>query len=111
MIDQLTSLPGIGSGSPAANGVARSSDAALVGRAAAADTAATDFSAVLGKLITDAADVVRTAEATSIAGVKGQASVQEVVETVLSAEQTLQAAIAIRDKVTAAYLELSRMAI
>ena len=111
MIDQLSPFSGIGSGSPAANGVARSSGAALVGRGAAADAAATDFSTVLGKLITDAADVVRTAEATSIAGVKGQASVQEVVETVLSAEQTLQAAIAIRDKVTAAYLELSRMAI
>src|SRR5690606_10168111 len=70
-----------------------------------------DFGAVLGKLIIEAADIVRAAEATSIAGVRGQASVQEVVESVLAAEQTLQAAIAIRDKVTAAYLELSRMAI
>jgi flagellar hook-basal body complex protein FliE len=32
-----------------------------------------------------------------------------VVEAVLGAEQTLQAAIAVRDKITAAYLELSRM--
>jgi flagellar hook-basal body complex protein FliE len=62
-------------------------------------------------MITDTADVLRTAEATSIMGVRGQASVQEVVESVLAAEQALQAAIAIRDKVVAAYLELSRMAI
>jgi flagellar hook-basal body complex protein FliE len=33
-----------------------------------------------------------------------------VVEAVMSTEQTLQAAIAIRDKVVAAYQELSRMA-
>ena len=39
----------------------------------------------------------------------GKASVQQVVEAVMSAEQTLQGAIAIRDKVVAAYLEISRM--
>ena len=110
MIDQLSPLSGIGSGSPAINGAAPTSSAAHVVGGAAADSTA-DFSAVLGKLISDATDTLRTAEATSIAGVKEQVPVQEVVETVLAAEQTLQAAIAIRDKVTAAYLELSRMAI
>ncbi len=111
MIDQLSPLSGIGSSTPAINGLAPASGAYRVGSGAAADGAWAGFGAVLGKLITDAADVVRTAEATSITGIKGQASVQEVVESVLAAEQTLQAAIAIRDKVTAAYLELSRMAI
>ena len=48
---------------------------------------------------------------TSIAGMRGQASVQQVVDAVMSAEQTLQGAIAIRDKVVSAYLELSRMSI
>ena len=42
---------------------------------------------------------------------QGKAAVQEVVEAVMSAEQTLQSAIAIRDKVVAAYQEISRMAI
>ena len=36
---------------------------------------------------------------------------QQVVEAVMAAEQTLQSAIAIRDKVVSAYLEISRMAI
>ncbi len=44
-------------------------------------------------------------------GCSGKASVQQVVEAVMSAEQTLQSAIAIRDKVVSAYLEISRMAI
>ncbi len=46
-----------------------------------------------------------------MAGIQGTATVQQVVEAVMSAEQTLQGAVAIRDKVVAAYLELSRMQI
>lgn len=110
MIDPLSPTTGIGS-SPTAPGVAPPSGVRNAARTTAADGASADFGAVLGRLITDTADVLRTAEANSIMGVKGQVSVQEVVESVLAAEQTLQAAIAIRDKVTAAYLELSRMAI
>ncbi len=103
MIDRLSPLGATGSTALASAvqpaGVQRPAEASL------------DFGAVLGRLVTDAADVLRSAEAASIAGVKGQVPVQQVVERVLAAEQTLQAAIAIRDKVTGAYLELSRMAI
>jgi len=109
MIDPLSPATSFGS-TTGASGLAPASGA-LAARSVAAESASADFGAVLGRMITDTADVLRTAEATSIRGVKGQASVQEVVESVLAAEQTLQAAIAIRDKVTAAYLELSRMAI
>jgi flagellar hook-basal body complex protein FliE len=37
--------------------------------------------------------------------------VQQVVEAVMAAEQALQSAIAVRDKVVSAYLEISRMQI
>jgi flagellar hook-basal body complex protein FliE len=70
-----------------------------------------DFGAVLAQLASNAADALRAGEAASIAGIRGQAPVQQVVEAVMSAEQTLQSAIAIRDKVVSAYLELSRMQI
>jgi flagellar hook-basal body complex protein FliE len=56
-------------------------------------------------------DSLRTGEATALAGMQGKASAQQVVEAVMSAEQSLQTAIAIRDKVVSAYLEISRMAI
>ena len=62
-------------------------------------------------MASEAANVVRNAETTSVAGIQGRASVQQVVEAVMSAEQTLQGAVAIRDKVVAAYLEISRMQI
>ena len=70
-----------------------------------------DFGTLLTQMTADAAGVVRHAEATSIAGIQGRASVQQVVEAVMAAEQTLQGAVAIRDNVVAAYLEISRMQI
>jgi len=70
-----------------------------------------DFSSLLGGAIADLTQQLRKAEAVSIAGIKGTASTQEVVEQVMQAEQALQASIAVRDKVVAAYLEISRMQI
>jgi flagellar hook-basal body complex protein FliE len=79
--------------------------------AIAPEAGSEEFGAMLGQLLGGAASALKTAEATSIAGMRGQASVQQVVDAVMSAEQTLQGAIAIRDKVVTAYLELSRMSI
>lgn len=72
---------------------------------------ADDFTSMLGGAIADVAQQLRKAEAVSIAGIKGSASMQDVVEQVMQAEQALQASIAVRDKVVAAYLEISRMQI
>ena len=80
-------------------------------RPAAIGDAAADFTALVGQLASQAAATLRSGEAVSIAAVQGNASVQQVVEAVMAAEQTLQGAIAIRDKVLSAYLELSRMSI
>lgn len=102
MIDPLAP-PGAAAASPIS---------ALAGRAPPATAlAAGGFGAVLGQMASEAAATLRVAEASSILGVRGEVPVQKVVEAVMAAEQTLQAALAIRDKVTAAYLELSRMAI
>ncbi|MEO8652367.1 MAG: flagellar hook-basal body complex protein FliE [Hyphomicrobiaceae bacterium] len=78
--------------------------------ASAVDTG-NDFASMLGNAITDFGNNLRQAEAVSIGGVKGTASMQDVVEHVMSAEQSLQAVIAVRDKVISAYQEISRMAI
>jgi len=78
---------------------------------AVAGAAQTSFSEVMTQVATSAIDTMKTGEAASIAGIQGKASVQQVVEAVMSAEQTLQTAIAIRDKVVAAYQEIARMAI
>ena len=70
-----------------------------------------DFASILGNAISEFSNNLKKAEAVSIGGVKGTASLQDVVEHVMSAEQSLQAVIAVRDKVVSAYQEVSRMAI
>lgn len=70
-----------------------------------------DFGTALQQIAADAAQSLKTAESVSVAGMEGRASAQKVVEAVMTAEQNLQAAMAIRDKVVTAYLELTRMAI
>ncbi len=70
-----------------------------------------DFASVLANIASSGVKSVENGEATALSGLQGKASVQQVVEAVMSAEQNLQAAIAIRDKVVAAYQEISRMAI
>lgn len=72
---------------------------------------ATDFSSVLARVSSDAVDTLKAGETASIMGITGRASVQQVVEAVMTAEQTLQTAISVRDKVVAAYQEISRMTI
>jgi flagellar hook-basal body complex protein FliE len=70
-----------------------------------------EFVSVLANMVSGTIDTVKTAEQTSAAGVRGQASVQQVVEAVMAAEQSLQSSLAVRDKIVAAYLEISRMQI
>jgi flagellar hook-basal body complex protein FliE len=84
---------------------------------AAPRTQATDaasgasFGDVLKQLTSEAAESVKGAESTAIAGMQGQASVQQVVDSMMSAERSLQTMIAVRDKAVGAYQEISKMAI
>lgn len=82
------------------------------GRAAVATGAPqTDFASVLGNLAGEAAASLRQGEAAGIAGVQGTMPMQQVVEQVMAAERTLQAGIAIRDKLVSSFLDITRMQI
>lgn len=77
-----------------------------------APTSAPDsFGAMLEQVTNDAASKLKAGEATSIAGMEGKATVQQVVQSVMDAQQALQTVVAVRDKVVSAYQEVSRMAI
>lgn len=69
------------------------------------------FEAVLKSVASNTVNTLQKSEMTAIAGISGQASVQDVVNQVMAAERTLQTTLAVRDKVVAAYQEISRMAI
>lgn len=105
-LDGLALRPSVGG--PGAAGSLQSSTAGAISKT---QPLPTDFGEVLGQMTMDAIGVVKGGEATAVAGVRGQASTQQVVEAVMAAEQTLQTGIAIRDKVVSAYLEISRMSI
>ena len=77
----------------------------------ASKTSGLDFSQILSQISSGAVDTIQKGEAMSIAGIEGKAPVQQVVEAVMSAEQTLQTVIAIRDKAVAAFQQVAQMAI
>lgn len=70
-----------------------------------------DFASVLSDLTKQTASTLKASEDTAIKGIQGQAAVQDVVQSVLQAQTSLQTAIALRDKTVSAYQELIRMPI
>ena len=70
-----------------------------------------DFSSVLSNFAQQAVATIREGERTAAAGITGQVPIQDVVDKVMAAEQTLQTAMAVRDKAVSAWLEISRIPI
>ncbi|PWR18573.1 flagellar hook-basal body complex protein FliE [Zavarzinia aquatilis] len=72
---------------------------------------ANSFGAVLGRAMDDAVATSVKADQTSLAAAAGKANVTDVVTALTNAEVTLQAVVAVRDKVVSAYQEIMRMPI
>ncbi|MEI8178435.1 flagellar hook-basal body complex protein FliE [Aestuariivirga sp.] len=70
-----------------------------------------DFASLLGRLAGTTADAIQQGESAAVAGIQGSLPLQTVVDRVMAAERTLQAALAVRDKAVGAYQEISRMQI
>lgn len=78
---------------------------------AAGASTGTSFADALSQAASSAIDKMHNAESVSAQALKGDADTRQVVDAVMSAQQSLQTAIAIRDKIVTAYLEISRMGI
>lgn len=89
----------------AAEAAAESPGPGVAPKAEAADGFADRVKAALG----DAVGASERGERAAFAAVGGNADLTEVVTAVAEAEVTLQTVVAIRDKVVAAYQEISRM--
>ncbi|WP_113312425.1 flagellar hook-basal body complex protein FliE [Hyphomicrobiales bacterium] len=87
-----------------------SSAQSILGGAAAAGKSQS-FAEVMGSMATEMTNSLKQSEVNSIQGIRGEANTREVIDSVMNAEQSLQTAIAIRDKVVSAYLEIARMPI
>jgi flagellar hook-basal body complex protein FliE len=83
------------------------------GAAGAAQTQATDetFGQALDHIVNSAVGTMRSGEAAAIQGLQGSMPPFQVVESMMNAQRTLQAALAIRDKAISAYQEITRMPI
>ncbi len=66
---------------------------------------------MLSQVSNDAVQKLKTAETSAVSGIEGKASAQDVVQSVMSAQESLQTALAVRDKSVAAFQEITRMAI
>jgi flagellar hook-basal body complex protein FliE len=77
--------------------------------AASPAVAGTDFGKVLADVANTTVDALKAGESAAIGGITGSRSVQSVVDAMLNAEQALQTAVAVRDKLVSAYQEISRM--
>lgn len=86
------------------------SDGNVAGPAVGAGPTAS-FASVLSDMASRTVETMSHAEQVSIKALQGDADAREVADAVMSAEQSLQAAVAIRDKIISAYMEISRMAI
>lgn len=69
------------------------------------------FASMLGDLSLNAVNNLKRAEVASFDAIQGKATTREVVDAMVSAEQSLQTAIALRDKIVNAYLEITKMQI
>ena len=77
----------------------------------AAASAGQDFTKMLGQMSSDAVSSVKKAETMSVDALQGGSNLQQVVQAVMSAQENLQTALAVRDKSVAAFQEVTRMSI
>jgi len=83
----------------------------LPGAVTPAGDPGSSFSEALSQAAVKTVDTLQNAEQVSIRALKGDADTRQVADAVMSAQQALQAAVAIRDKIVSAYLDVSRMSI
>jgi len=76
-----------------------------------ANAAGGGFGAALSRAMEQAVDAGRAADTTATQALTGQGSVTDVVMAVSRAELALQTAVAVRDRVVAAYQDVMRMPI
>ena len=103
MIDSIQSV----SGNPFATALSKVEDKAKAGE----DNSIGSFAEVMSSMAGNMVSNIRNAETMSTDGILGKASVREVADAVMTADQTLQTALAFRDKIVSAYLEIIKMPI
>ncbi|EFL89497.1 flagellar hook-basal body complex protein FliE [Ahrensia sp. R2A130] len=69
------------------------------------------FAEMLGSQAQNLSNGLHGAEAIAAQGMTGETGIRQVADAVMEAERSMQAAVVVRDKIVAAWLDISRMAI
>jgi flagellar hook-basal body complex protein FliE len=109
-VASLAMTRGLGSIATDETSAASSAIASTPGTSPGASTG-TSFSSVMTNMASDMVNNLKQAESASFAGMKGTMGTREVVDAVMQADQSLQTAIALRDKVVSAFLDITKMQI
>lgn len=109
MIDNITKISSLSSTRGLESLV--ESGSSKLGGVAPGDNPGLNFASVLGSVATDSMNSLKLAETKSFEAIQGKANTREVVDAVLQAQQSLNTAIALRDKIVNAYLEVTKMSI
>ncbi|MDE1993828.1 MAG: flagellar hook-basal body complex protein FliE [Rhizobiaceae bacterium] len=109
-IASLSATRGIGSISTDQSASSTNALGPLAG-ATPGNATGTSFSAMMTNVANDTMNTLKAAEDASFQGIKGTMNTREVVDKVMQADQTLQTAIALRDKVVSAFLDITKMQI
>lgn len=70
-----------------------------------------DFASMIGGAAQSAINTLHQAEQVTTSGIAGKSDTQEVVQALSNAELTMQAVVAVRDKVLSAYNDIMHMSI
>nr|WP_316652336.1 flagellar hook-basal body complex protein FliE [uncultured Gellertiella sp.] len=111
MINALKEVSGISQLGNIGKSLFESNDSKTSGAASPGLATGQTFGEVLTNMATTAMDNIKQGEVASFEGIQGKASTREVVDAVMNAEQSLQTAIAMRDKLVSAFLDITKMQI
>lgn len=114
MIDKIQAVSSLLTSGVAGTQASEKSETSLFGTAvtaAASTVVGPTFASVIGDMASDAVNSLQKGEGAAFAGIQGKASTREVVDAMLEADQQLKTAIAVRDKVVQAYLDITKMQI
>lgn len=111
MINALTSINGVSQIGSVAKSLFEATESGASGQVTPGRETGQSFGEVLGNMAVQAVNDIKLGEVKSFEGIQGKASTREVVDAVMQAEQALQTAIAFRDRIVSAYLDITKMQI
>ncbi len=110
-VASLSMTRGLGSIATDSTNTSQASGFISPGTATTNNSTGESFASVLGNMANNMVGDLKSAESASFAGIKGTMDTRQVVDAVMQADQSLQTAMAFRDKLVSAWQDITKMTI